>query len=128
MWITSDVFVEVLQADAGTRCVGLTAASLALADAGIPMKDLVASCAAGKAGGQVVLDLMKEEDNYGEADVPVAVTPRNKEVVLLQLDGKLSREEFSKAFELAVEGALKVYEVQKQALLGNKTEGDSNGH
>ncbi|VVB54640.1 Exosome complex component Rrp41 [uncultured archaeon] len=51
-----DVFVEVLQADAGTRCVGLTAASLALADAGIPMKDLVAACAAGKAGDEVVLD------------------------------------------------------------------------
>ena len=54
-----DVFVEILQADAGTRCVGLTAASLALADAGIPMKDLVVSCAAGKADGEILLDLMK---------------------------------------------------------------------
>ncbi|MEE8402172.1 MAG: hypothetical protein V3R93_00295, partial [Candidatus Hydrothermarchaeaceae archaeon] len=46
-----DVFVEILQADAGTRCVGITAASVALADAGIPMKDLVPACAAGKVGG-----------------------------------------------------------------------------
>ena len=36
-----DVYIEVLQANAGTRCAGLTAASVALADAGIPMKDLV---------------------------------------------------------------------------------------
>ena len=45
---TIDVFIEVLQANAGTRCAGLTVASVALADAGIPMLDLVPSCAAGK--------------------------------------------------------------------------------
>ena len=112
-----DVFVEILQADAGTRCVGLTAASLALADAGIPMKDMVAACAAGKVQGEVVLDLMKEEDNFGESDLPLAVIPRKKEIVLLQMDGKLTREEFSKAFNLAVDGAMQVYEMQKKALL-----------
>lgn len=114
---TIDVFIEVLQADAGTRCVGLTAASLALADAGIPMKDMVAACAAGKVQGQIVLDLMKEEDNYGESDLPLAVIPRKKEIVLLQMDGKLTREEFTKAFNLAVEGAMKVYEIQKKTLM-----------
>src|SRR5215208_5834267 len=41
-----DVFVEVLQSDGGSRCAGITAASVALADAGISMHDLVASCAA----------------------------------------------------------------------------------
>lgn len=112
-----DVYIEILQADAGTRCVGLTAASVALADAGIPMKDIVAACAAGKVGGEIVLDLMKEEDNYGESDLPIAVIPRKKEVVLLQMDGKLTREEFKKAYELAVNGAMQVYEIQKAALL-----------
>jgi exosome complex component RRP41 len=112
-----DVFIEVLQADAGTRCVGLTAASVALADAGIPMRDIVAACAAGKVGGEIVLDLMKEEDNYGECDLPLAIIPRKKEVVLLQMDGKLTRDEFKKAYDLAVDGALKVYEMQKEALL-----------
>src|SRR3972149_10006018 len=43
-----DLFIEVLQADGGTRCAGITAAALALADAGIPMRDLVSACAAGK--------------------------------------------------------------------------------
>ena len=36
-----DVFIEVLQADGGTRCASITAAALALADSGIPMRDLV---------------------------------------------------------------------------------------
>ncbi|MBN2014972.1 MAG: exosome complex exonuclease Rrp41 [Candidatus Altiarchaeota archaeon] len=112
-----DVYIEILQADAGTRCVGLTAASVALADAGIPMKDIVAACAAGKISGEIVLDLMKEEDNYGESDLPIAVMSRKKDVVLLQMDGKLTREEFKKAYELAVNGATQVYEIQKAALL-----------
>ena len=43
-----DIYIEIVQADGGTRCVGIIAASLALADAGVPLKDLVAGCAAGK--------------------------------------------------------------------------------
>lgn len=112
-----DVFIEILQADAGTRCVGLTAASLALVDAGIPMKDIIAACAAGKAGGEVILDLMKEEDNLGEADLPIAVVPRTKEIALMQLDGDLTREEFEKAFDMAVEGSLNVNKIQREAVL-----------
>jgi exosome complex component RRP41 len=111
-----DVFVEILQADAGTRCVGLTAASLALADAGIPMKDLVVACAAGKVEGEIILDLMKEEDNFGECDLPMAITPRTGKVVLLQMDGVLTEDEFNKAFDLAYAGCEKVAELMRETL------------
>jgi len=112
-----DVFIEILQADAGTRCVGLTAASLALADAGIPMKDLVSACSAGKVDGQVVVDLMKEEDNFGECDLPMAIIPKKGEIVLLQMDGKLSRDEFKEAYKLAYDGCMKVYDLQRKTLM-----------
>lgn len=111
-----DVYIEILQANAGTRCAGLTAAAVALADAGIPMKDIVASIAAGKADGHVLLDLNKEEDNFGEADVPMAIVPSTGEIVLLQMDGNMTREEFDKAVELGVKGCRDVYELQKDAL------------
>jgi len=52
-----EVYVEVLQSDAGTRTAGINAASVALADAGIPMRDLVSSVAIGKIDGEVVLDM-----------------------------------------------------------------------
>jgi exosome complex component RRP41 len=111
-----DVFIEILQANAGTRCSGITAAAVALADAGVPMADLVSACAAGKVGGEIVLDLFDIEDNYGEADLPVAIAPRKGEITLLQMDGHLTREEFEKAFNLAIKGCMKVYELQKKAL------------
>jgi exosome complex component RRP41 len=111
-----DVFIEVLQAEAGTRCAGLTVAAVAMADAGIPMRDLVVSCAAGKADGTLLLDLGKEEDNLGEADLPVAIVPRTGEVVLLQMDGHLTQEEFETSLKNATEACHKIYEIQKDAL------------
>jgi exosome complex component RRP41 len=110
------VYIEILQADGGTRCAGITTAALALADAGIPMKDLVVACAAGKAGGKIALDLMDTEDKIGEADVPVAYMPNLDAITLLQMDGKLSTDEFETAVTMAVEGCKKLYEVQKEAL------------
>lgn len=112
-----DIFIEVLQSDGGTRCAGITAASLALADAGIPMKDLVASVAVGKVDGVVVVDLCDVEDKYGEADMPVALMPKFGEITLLQMDGNLSQSEFEQALRLAVESCQTIYEKQREALL-----------
>jgi exosome complex component RRP41 len=111
-----DVFIEVLQADGGTRCASITAAALALADSGIPMRDLVVACAAGKIEDTVVLDLMDTEDKLGAADVPVALMPNMNAVTLLQMDGILSTEEFESAVNLALEGCKKIYAMQKEAL------------
>jgi exosome complex component RRP41 len=111
-----DVFIEVLQAEGGTRCAGITAASVALADAGIPMRDMVVACAAGKANGQIVMDLSEWEDKEGEADVPVAIMPRTGEITLLQMDGQLTKDEFEKALDLAKEGCMKISEEQKKAI------------
>jgi exosome complex component RRP41 len=111
-----DVFIEVLQADGGTRCASITAAALAIADAGVPMKDLVVACAAGKVDDTVVVDLFDAEDKLGAADVPVAYMPNLNAVTLLQMDGILTPDEFEKAVNMGIEGCKKIYEMQKEAL------------
>jgi exosome complex component RRP41 len=121
-----DVFVEVLQSDGGSRCAGITAAAVALADAGINMRDLVAACAAGKVDEKIVLDINDTEDKEGGADMPVAYLPRLEQVTLLQLDGNLTPDQFNECLDKAVGGCKMVYEIQKQALMqkyfGNETE------
>lgn len=112
-----DVHIEIMQADAGTRCTGITAAAVALADAGLPMKGLVSACAAGKVEGEVVLDLDKLEDNLGEADLPIAYLHSSDEITLLQMDGHLTSEEFQKAADLAIKGCKILHEHQKKALI-----------
>lgn len=111
-----DVYVEMLQSDGSTRCAAINAASLALADAGIPLKDLICACSVGKIDGEIVLDINGIEDNYGEVDMPVAMIPRGEKIVLLQMDGELSEEEFKKCIELAKKGCEKVYEIQKNVI------------
>lgn len=113
-----DVFVELPQTDAGTRCAGITAAAMALADAGLEMKDMVAAIAAGKVGDKICIDLSYDEEAFegGAADIPVAMIPRTGEVTLLQMDGILSRDDLKKALEMAKKAIKRINEVQQQAL------------
>ena len=110
--------IEILTAEAGTRCVGLTAASVALAHAGIPMTDMVVSVASGKINDVVVCDLNMEEDNYGEADLPMGILPNTGELVFLQMDGDLSPAEFKQAWDYNMEAALVVHQIMVDALKG----------
>jgi exosome complex component RRP41 len=112
-----DVFVEVLQADGGSRCAGITAASVALADAGINMRDIVSACAAGKVDGKIVLDINDVEDKEGSADMPLAYLPHLERVTLLQLDGILNQEEFNECLDKALQGCKMIYEIQRKALI-----------
>jgi len=113
---TIDVFIEVINADGSTRCASIIAASLALASAGIPMKDLVAACSVGKVNGILVLDVTDIEDKYGEVDLPFAMMPNRDEITLFQLDGVLSMEEVEKAISMATKACKEIYEKQKSAL------------
>jgi exosome complex component RRP41 len=114
-----DVFIELSQTDAGSRCAGICAASMALADAGIIMKDLVAAVSVGVIDGQIVLDLDYEEEAYDKgdvADIPIAIIPGTGQFSLLQMDGKVSKEDLMKALELGKKAIPKIIEIQKDAL------------
>ncbi|MEM4311059.1 MAG: exosome complex exonuclease Rrp41 [Nitrososphaerales archaeon] len=112
-----EIYMEVLQSDGGSRCAAITAASVALSDAGINMRDLVVACAVGKADGMIILDPNDIEDKEGEADMPLAIMPNLNQLTLLQIEGKFTKEEFEKAFNLALEGCRKIHHIQKKALM-----------
>jgi len=113
-----DVFIEIIQANAGTRCAGITAASMALAHAGLSMKNLVSAVSVGKVGDKIVVDLDKDEEDFegGATDIPVAMTPRDGEVLLLQLDGEITKPELIKALKLAEKSCEKITELQEKTL------------
>lgn len=136
-----DVFVELTETDAGSRCAAICAAAIALADAGITMKDMVTAVAVGKVDDKIVADLDYQEEAYEEgpvADIPVAMLHNTQEISLLQMDGEISREDLIQALELAKKVTTKIYEVQKKALkdrfvqgaeetTGTAPQGDKNG-
>jgi len=97
-----DVYVTILDSNAGTRIAALTAASVAIADAGIPMKDMVCGVGVGRAGGKLIVDLSKHEEDAPDAvDMPIAMLPNSRDVVLLQMDGVLSENEYKEIVKLA---------------------------
>ncbi|NIA04000.1 MAG: exosome complex exonuclease Rrp41 [Nitrospiraceae bacterium] len=125
-----DIYISLPQTDAGTRCAGIDAAAIALADAGIPMKDMVSAIAVGRVDDKVVVDLCYGEESYEGgpvSDIPFAMIHRDKEITLLQMDGQISKEMFAEAIEKAKKAMDKVYEAQKNALKATYlTEGDNN--
>ncbi|OVE74563.1 exosome complex exonuclease Rrp41 [archaeon D22] len=114
-----DVMIEFPQTDAGSRCAGICAASMALADAGITMKDLVPAVSVGRVGKQLLVDLDYYEEAYKDetvADIPMALIPSTEELTLLQMDGDVSREQLKEALEMGSDACKRIYEIQKQAL------------
>ena len=111
-----EVYIEVMDADGGTRCASTTVAALALADAGIPMKSLVTGIAVGKIDGKKVVDLSGIEDKAGEADLPVAITWYNEELSLLQFDGDMDIDELNDFLDLAKNALKDIYQMQLDSL------------
>ncbi|MBI3034000.1 exosome complex exonuclease Rrp41 [Candidatus Woesearchaeota archaeon] len=122
-----DVFIDLPQTDAGTRCAGICAAAIALADAGITMKELVSAVSVGNVNGRIMVDLTYEEESTeGEvADVPVAFMPKSEQITLLQMDGEITREQLIKALEMGKKACKEIHAIQK-ATLKEKYVGESD--
>ena len=114
-----DVFIELPQTEAGSRCAGICAASMALADAGLVMKDLVAAVSVGKVDDKLLVDLDYQEEAYEDApvaDIPIATMPNYDKITLLQMDGLVTKDDLKKLLEMGKKACKDIYEIQKQAL------------
>jgi len=105
-----DIHVSILQADGGTVCAAINAVTLALIDAGIPMREFVCSCAAGFVNGTPILDLNYLEDSSG-VDLPVAILPQSEKVIMVQMDSKIKLEEFEEVMRLAMDGCKTIHAI-----------------
>ena len=115
-----DLIIQIPQADAGTRVAGINAAAMALAQAGIPMSEMISAVASGKMDRTLVVDVDKEEEDYedgeGATDVPLAITSRSKKITLLQLDGKISVPELRDIISMSKKACEKINAIQMKAL------------
>jgi exosome complex component RRP41 len=128
------VTVMVLADDGGRLEAAINAATLALIDAGIPLKDMVCACSAGRwnAGGSdtIVVDLNRREiqtatgldgGGGGCSDtiyLPVATMPQRGTIVLSQCESRLSggAEAFAQVLDAAMVGCQMVMDVMAAAV------------
>jgi len=116
-----DVFIQIPQADAGTRAAGINAAAMALAHAGVPMKEMVSCVGVGKIDKTLVVDLDKYEDSdfkdgEGSTDIPMCILSRSKKISLLQLDGKISIDELKEVLKMGKKACEEILKIQVKAL------------
>ena len=115
-----DVQVYIPQADASTRVAAINAAAMALAHAGLPMKDLVSAVSVGKLDKDIVIDVDKEEEDFeggeGPTDFPIAKISNSDAFTLMQLDGKIPPNKIKEALDMGVKACDEIYQAQKKAL------------
>ena len=78
-----DVFIELPQTEAGSRCAGICAASMALADARIGNERPGSCCICRKSDDKLVVDLDYLEESYEDgpvADIPIAMMPNHDKI------------------------------------------------
>lgn len=104
-WSQIDVYVEVLHADGGIYPACVNAATLALIDAGIPLKEYVCACTASLANNDVpMLDISYEEEVIGGPTLTIAALPNSGKIVLMEMSRRFHIDHLHKVLEKALEG------------------------
>jgi len=115
-----DIYANILEADASTRCAAVNAASMALANGGVPMSELVTAVSIGKLDKTLVVDVCKEEEDYeegeGATDIATAFLSKSGKLSMLHIDGNIRLSELKEALELAKKACKKIEEIQKETL------------
>lgn len=114
-----DVYLQVLQTDGGMRAACINAAMLALADAGIPLRDMVAACTVGWAEKTAMLDLNHTEEARGGPQLTLALHRNLDKVVVLSSEQRVAVEEVEQMQELAAQGCKAVTGYMREQLLAH---------
>jgi len=106
----SEVFISlhVLQSDGGIRAACMNAATMAIASAGIPMKDLLCGCSAACVDGSYLTDVNALEESTNSPEVLVGYLPNHDKIAVLQMESKIAMDGYDTLTESAVDGALQV--------------------
>ncbi|OBS67194.1 hypothetical protein A6R68_04286 [Neotoma lepida] len=104
-----DIYVQVLQADGGTYAACVNAATLAVMDAGIPMRDFVCACSAGFVDGTALADLSHVEEAAGGPQLALALLPASGQIALLEMDSRLHEDHLEQVLEAAAQAARDVH-------------------
>ncbi|KIM63856.1 hypothetical protein SCLCIDRAFT_1169337 [Scleroderma citrinum Foug A] len=121
---TIDVFISIIENDGIEGCIasGSIAASTALADAGIEMLGLVASCSAAVCGNKIYLDPREKEAEASDGTVVFACMPALSSITSICQSGRMSTEDLLRCMELCQDRCIDIHAVVAQSLLANSKE------
>ncbi|XP_014681124.1 PREDICTED: exosome complex component MTR3-like [Priapulus caudatus] len=120
-----DIYVIILENDGSALSAAVTCGSLALADAGIEMYDMVVACSARKYFNSILLDPtaaeeivpMKTNESVDEGEMTVAYMPSLNQVSGLILKGEMHTQVCAQIMKSCLEGCNLIYPVLQQSLI-----------
>ncbi|XP_033625737.1 exosome complex component RRP41-like [Asterias rubens] len=117
-----DIYVQILQADGGNYCACVNAATLAIIDAGIPMRDYICACSAGFISDTPLVDISYLEESLGGPEMILAVLPKSEQIALFQSNSRLHVDNLSQVLDMAMKGCKDVYTVLDGAVRDHVSE------
>ncbi|NP_001088679.1 exosome component 4 S homeolog [Xenopus laevis] len=111
-----DIYVQILQADGGNYCTCVNAATLAVIDAGIPMRDYVCACSAGFIEDTPLADLSYVEEATGGPQLALALLPKSDQIALLEMNSRLHEDHLERVMEAVSKACKDVYTVLDQVV------------
>ena len=115
--------LQILQADGSNQSACINAATLALIDAGIPMKDYVSACTVSFINGQPLMDINYLEESFGGPQLSLAVLPKSGNIVMFQMDSRLHVDNLEKVLDLAKKGCADIHVLLRQTVHDYSQEG-----
>ena len=112
----------MLQSDGGNYCASVNGATLALIDAGIPLKDYVCACSASFIQDAALTDINYLEESSGSPELIMATLPKSDQIVFIEMNGRLHEDHLSKMVDTATRGCKDVYGILDRALRDHLTE------
>jgi len=112
------VYITVLENDGGALAAGIICASLALADAGTEVYDLVTACSLVHCQSRQVLDPTLKELRAKDANgsTTIAVLPSLNQVSCLVQNGELTPKQTAEGIKSGIEGCARMYMAMQQCL------------
>lgn len=111
-----DIYVQILQADGGNYCTCVNAATLAVIDAGIPMRDYVCASSAGFIEDTPLADLSYVEESAGGPQLALALLPKSDQIALLEMNSRLHEDHLERVMDAASKACKDVYAVLEQVV------------
>lgn len=112
-----DIFIEVLQADGGNYCASINAATLALIDAGIALKEYCTACTASLANGDLpMMDISHLEEVSGGPTLTVASLPNSHRIAFMEMSQRFHLDHLPKVLKTALDGCKEVQIILDKAV------------
>jgi exosome complex component RRP41 len=114
------ICADVLYADGSTRAAAINASTVCLASSGLCMKGYATSISFGKFNQEILVDLDGKEDKQGDADCVITLCKPHNTLLMIQMQGYLTKQEFLKGLDLALKQSEKIYKIQKRLVQENE--------